>query len=332
MKKNTSKIFIVVLFLAGLSLLLYPFVANQWNNYRQKQLISNYEQVVAEKEAAGVLDYEAEWEKAESYNQALLPSILPDAFAVAEATGEDHTYLSSLNIAGDGIMGTVEIPKIKITLPIFHGTDDEVLQKAAGHLEGSSLPVGGENTHSVITAHRGLPSAALFTDLDKMKKGDHFLLHVLDDTLCYEVDEINIIEPEETEALSMVDGMDLVTLVTCTPYGVNSHRMLVRGHRVPYDPQALADEGVPLSNMSLHTNYILWIVAGLLVTGLFSFFLYKREQKLRKKKEDAEGAEAPEHDHPDAAPAAGGTGDAGVTKEEPDSVPEASETKEGQEE
>ncbi len=282
MKKHASKIFIVILFLAGLSLLLYPFAANQWNNYRQKQLVSNYEQVIAEKEAAGELDYNAEWQKAENYNQALLPSILPDAFAVAEASGEDDIYMSSLNIAGDGIMGTVEIPKIKITLPIFHGTDEEVLEKAAGHLEGSSLPVGGENTHAVITAHRGLPSAALFTDLDKMKKGDHFLLHVLDDTLCYEVDQISTIEPKETDALSVEDGMDLVTLVTCTPYGVNSHRLLVRGHRVPYDPQALEDEEIPLGNMSLHTNYILWIVAGLLVTGIFSFFLYIREKKLRR--------------------------------------------------
>ena len=186
MKKHASKILISILFIAGLSLLLYPFVANQWNNYRQKQLISNYEQVIAEKEAAGALDYDAEWEKAAKYNGALLPSILPDAFAKADALGEDKDYQACLNIAGDGIMGTVEIPKIKITLPIFHGTEDEVLEKAAGHLEGSSLPVGGENTHAVITAHRGLPSAALFTDLDKLKEGDHFLIHILKETLCYE--------------------------------------------------------------------------------------------------------------------------------------------------
>ena len=281
MKKHASKIFIMFLFLAGLSLLLYPFVANQWNTYRQKQLISDYNQTVAEKEAAGLIDYEAGWEKASAYNDALLPSILPDAFAKAETAGEDSDYLSSLNIAGDGIMGTIEIPKIKITLPIFHGSGEEVLAKAAGHLEGSSLPAGGENTHAVITAHRGLPSAALFTDLDKMKKGDHFLLHILDDTLCYQVDKITVIEPEDTKVMGVEDGMDLVTLVTCTPYGVNSHRLLVRGHRVPYDPQALEDEGVPLNNMSLHTNYILWIVVGLLITGVFSFFLYRREKKLR---------------------------------------------------
>lgn len=289
MKKYASKIMIVILFIAGLSLLLYPFVANQWNNYRQKRLMSNYDQVVAEKEAAGLIDYEAEKEAAVAYNNGLLPSILPDAFADEEIEGEDEAYQVCLNIAGDGIMGTVEIPKIKIKLPIFHGTSEEILEKAAGHLEGSSLPVGGENTHAVITAHRGLPSAALFTDLDKMKEGDHFLLHILKETLCYEVDQISIVEPEDTKALAVEDGMDLVTLVTCTPYGVNSHRMLVRGHRVPYDPQELADENLPLSDMSLHTNYLLWVIVGILITAAFCFFLYKREKKAEQTPEIEEG-------------------------------------------
>lgn len=289
MKKHASKIMIVILFIAGLSLLLYPFVANQWNNYRQKRLMSNYDQVVAEKEAAGLIDYDAEKEAAVAYNNGLLPSILPDAFADEEIKGEDEAYQVCLNIAGDGIMGTVEIPKIKIKLPIFHGTSEEVLEKAAGHLTGSSLPVGGENTHAVITAHRGLPSAALFTDLDKMKEGDHFLLHILKETLCYEVDQISIVEPEDTKALAVEDGMDLVTLVTCTPYGVNSHRMLVRGHRVPYDPQELADENLPLSDMSLHTNYLLWVIVGILITAAFCFFLYKREKKAEQTPEIEEG-------------------------------------------
>lgn len=289
MKKHASKIMIVILFIAGLSLLLYPFVANQWNNYRQKRLMSNYDQVVAEKEAAGLIDYDAEKEAAVAYNNGLLPSILPDAFADEEIKGEDEAYQVCLNIAGDGIMGTVEIPKIKIKLPIFHGTSEEVLEKAAGHLTGSSLPVGGENTHAVITAHRGLPSAALFTDLDKMKEGDHFLLHILKETLCYEVDQISIVEPEDTKALAVEDGMDLVTLVTCTPYGVNSHRMLVRGHRVPYDPQKLADENLPLSDMSLHTNYLLWVIVGILITAAFCFFLYKREKKAEQTPEIKEG-------------------------------------------
>ncbi len=281
MSKKTSKIFIMILFLAGLSLLLYPLVANQWNNYRQGQLISDYEQTVAELESQGTVDYEMERNQAFAYNNALLPSILPDSFAVASASGEDETYMSCLNIGGDGIMGTIEIPKIKITLPVFHTTDEEVLEKAAGHLEGSSLPVGGESTHCVISAHRGLPSASLFTDLDKMKEGDHFLLHVLDDTLCYEVDKISVVEPEETDTLAVEDGMDLVTLLTCTPYGVNSQRLLVRGHRVPYDPEQVLDESIPLSDMSLHTNYLLWVVVGLAVTAAFCFLLYKQDRKMR---------------------------------------------------
>ncbi len=286
MKRNTSKIIISILFLAGLSLLLYPFVANEWNNYRQKQLIAHYDEAVAQKESAGEIDYGNEWEKAFAYNQALLPSILPDAFASAEYTGEDNAYLSSLNITGDGMMGIVEIPKINVMLPIYHGTDEKTLERTAGHLEGSSLPVGGSDTHTVITAHRGLPSASLFTDLDKLKKGDHFLLKVLDDTLCYEVDQINVVEPEDTGDLAVEEGKDLATLLTCTPYGVNSHRMLVRGHRVPYVPEELADESVPLTDMSFHTNYLLWVIVGLGVTAAFSFFLYKREKKLSGKVQD----------------------------------------------
>ena len=292
MKKNAGKILISILFLAGLSLLLYPFISNQWNNYRQKRLISSYDEVVAEKEAAGLIDYPSEWEQATEYNDSLLPSILPDSFAVAEASEEDEAYMSCLNIAGDGIMGTVEIPKINISLPIFHTTNDDVLEMAAGHLEGSSLPVGGENTHAVISAHRGLPSAALFTDLDKMDKGDHFLLKILDDTLCYEVDQITIIEPEETDALAVEEGMDLVTLLTCTPYGVNSHRLLVRGHRIPYVPEELEDEKIPLSNMSFHTSYLLWVIVGILITAGFIFFLYKREKKLERKAAEAKAEKA----------------------------------------
>ena len=284
MKKKSSKIVIILIFLAGLSLLLYPLVANQWNNHRQKQLISNYESVVADKEAAGNIDYAAEMKKAEAYNDALLPSILPDSFAVAEAQTEaDSSYETSLNIAGDGMMGIVEIPKIDIKLPIYHGTSDEVLQKAAGHLEGSSLPIGGESTHAVISAHRGLPSASLFTDLDQMKIGDHFLIHVLDNILCYEVDQILVVEPEDTDALAVEEGEDLVTLLTCTPYGVNTQRLLVRGHRVDYVADEVAAEQTPLSGISLHTNYLLWVIVGILITGVFILILFIREKRFRKK-------------------------------------------------
>ena len=282
-KKTITTIIILLFFLVGLSLLLYPFVANQWNNYRQSRLISSYDNTVSQMESEGSIDYEAEWERAHAYNEALLPSILPDSFAVAEASDEpDEEYMACLNIAGDEMMGTVEIPKINIELPIYHTTDETVLERAAGHLEGSSLPVGGESTHAVISAHRGLPSASLFTDLDQLEEGDHFLLHVLDDTLAYEVDKISVVEPEETQDLAVEEGEDLVTLLTCTPYGVNSHRLLVRGHRVPYEPEAIADEQPPLFGTSLHTNYLLWVLVGLLITGGFIAGLYFYDKKRKQ--------------------------------------------------
>lgn len=283
MKKKAGNLVIGIIFLAGLSLLLYPFVANQWNNYRQKQLISGYEQVVSDKEAAEGIDYDAERKKAEDYNEALLPCVLSDSFALAESSGVDPVYMNTLNIAGDEMMGSVEIPKINIKIPIYHTTEEDVLNKGAGHLEGSSLPVGGANTHAVISAHRGLPSASLFTDLDQMKVGDHFLLHVLDETLCYEVDKISVVKPEDTSALAVEDGQDLVTLLTCTPYGVNTERLLVRGHRVPYVEEEVKEEKTVLSGSSLHTNYLLWVFVGLSVTALFVFVLYLKETKLKRR-------------------------------------------------
>ena len=283
MKKKAGNLVICIIFLAGLSLLLYPFVANQWNNYRQKQLISGYEQVVSDKEAAEGIDYDAERKKAEDYNEALLPCVLPDSFALAESSGVDPVYMNTLNIAGDEMMGSVEIPKINIKIPIYHTTEEDVLNKGAGHLEGSSLPVGGANTHAVISAHRGLPSASLFTDLDQMKVGDHFLIHVLDETLCYEVDKISVVKPEDTSALAVEDGQDLVTLLTCTPYGVNTDRLLVRGHRVPYVEEEVKEEKTVLSGSSLHTNYLLWVFVGLSVTALFVFVLYLKETKLKRR-------------------------------------------------
>lgn len=283
MKKKAGNLVIGIIFLAGLSLLLYPFVANQWNNYRQKQLISGYEQVVSEKEAAEGIDYDAERKKAEEYNEALLPCVLPDSFALAESSGVDPVYMNTLNIAGDEMMGSVEIPKIDIKIPIYHTTEEEVLNKGAGHLEGSSLPVGGANTHAVISAHRGLPSASLFTDLDQLKEEDHFLIHVLNETLCYEVDKISVVKPEDTSALAVEDGQDLVTLLTCTPYGVNTERLLVRGHRVPYVEEEVKEEKTVLSGSSLHTNYLLWVFVGLSVTALFIFVLYLKETKLKRR-------------------------------------------------
>ena len=228
------------------------------------------------------MDYTEELQKARAYNEALLPSILPDSFAVAEAAGEpDAVYMSCLNLAGDGMMGVIEIPKIHVNIPIYHTTEETVLEKAAGHLEGSSLPVGGENTHAVIAAHRGLPSAALFTDLDQITEGDHFLLHVLDETLCYEVDQISVVEPDDTTPLMVEPGKDLVTLLTCTPYGVNTQRLLVRGHRVDVQPEEVLFSETPAGQISLHTNYFLWVLVGLLVTGCFVFLLWRWDKKKR---------------------------------------------------
>lgn len=285
MKKSMTTVLFSMIFLAGLSLLLYPFVANEWNNYRQSRLISSYDDAIAVMEAENEIDYGTEWKGAYAYNEALRPYILPDSFAVAEASEENEAYMSALNLTGDGMMGYVQIPKINVRLPIFHTTSEEVLQTAAGHLEGSSLPVGGEGTHAVISAHRGLPSAALFTDLDRLSEGDYFLLKILDDTLCYEVDQIHVIEPNDTSALAAVEGEDLVTLLTCTPYGVNSHRLLVRGHRIPYEE--VADEPVAasllLGGTSFHTSYLLWVLVGLMVTGTFIFCLYLYDRKKNKK-------------------------------------------------
>ena len=281
MKKKLSNIVIILIFVAGLSLLVYPFVANKWNSYRQDRLISNYEKIVSQKSDS--IDYDAEMKKAKAYNDALAQHILPDSFIKAEnQKSEDKSYTSALNLAGDGIMGIVEIPKIGVKLPIYHTTSEEVLSKAAGHLEGSSLPVGGKDTHAVISAHRGLPSATLFTDLDQVKKGDHFLVHILNKTLCYEVDSIVETVPDDTSALAVQEGKDLVSLLTCTPYGVNTQRLIVTGHRVSYN-KSVVNKEKKNGFTSLHTNYLLWVIVGLAVTGGFIFILYKKDKKMRSK-------------------------------------------------
>ena len=220
-----STIILILAFLSGLSLLLYPTVSDYWNSLRQPRAITHYAEQVAE------LDndvYEQLWADAHSYNQTLL-----DKADRYEMTDEEQAeYESLLNVSGNGIIGYIEISKIGCSLPIYHGTDEAVLQIAVGHIEGSSLPVGGESTHAVLSGHRGLPSAKLFTDLDKLATGDTFVLRILDETLTYEVDQILIVEPYEMNALEIEEGKDYCTLVTCTPYGINTHRLLVRGHRV----------------------------------------------------------------------------------------------------
>lgn len=223
-KNRKFFIFLIILLLAGLSLLLYPIVSDYWNSLRQSRAIATYMEAVAEMDD----DAYENWRKeAQAYNAALSPG--QPCFQLSEE--EKISYQQFLDVSGKGIIGYVEIPAIHVSLPIYHGTDDEVLQVAIGHIEGSSLPIGGESTHCVISGHRGLPSARLFTDLDQMEEGDIFILRVLDETLTYEVNQIRIVEPDDISQLGIENGEDLCTLMTCTPYGVNSHRLLVRGHR-----------------------------------------------------------------------------------------------------
>ena len=283
MKNKLTKLIFALLFLAGLSLLLYPLISNEWNDYRQSKLISTYDEAVAVRSSEGKIDYAGEKAAALAYNENLLPYVLPDSFAEAASREEpSEEYMSSLNLTGDGMMGYVEIPKIGVKIPVYHTTDEDVLERAAGHLEGSSLPVGGEGTHAVISAHRGLPSAALFTDLDQLAEGDYFFLSVLDDRLCYMVDHISIVEPSDTSSLAAEEGKDLVTLMTCTPYGVNSHRLLVRGSRVDFeDIEDMEVAMAAYSGPSIHTNYLLWVMVGLSVTGAFILFLYLYDRRRR---------------------------------------------------
>lgn len=226
MKKGTlSNIMLILVMLVGLSLLLYPSFSDWWNSSRQTQVITQYAEAVANLDNDA---YDGILQSAREYNASLV-----DRFNSYLLTDEQKSrYHNELNFSGDGIMGYVEIPGIDVMLPVYHGTEEEVLQVAVGHIEWSSLPTGGESTHCVVSGHRGLPSARLFTDLDQMAVGDVFMLNVLNQVMTYQVDQIKIVLPHETEDLLIVEGEDYCTLVTCTPYGVNSHRMLVRGTRI----------------------------------------------------------------------------------------------------
>lgn len=228
---NWTTVFLVLLLLAGVSLLLYPSLSDYWNSMHQTRAIASYAETVSQLDTA---QYDEMWKAAQDYNRSLAQR--ETAFALTDE--QKAAYESLLDVSGLGVMGYIEIPEIDCSLPIYHGTEESVLQVAVGHLEWSNLPVGGEGAHCVLSGHRGLPSAKLFTNLDKLAVGDTFLLRVLDEVLTYEVDQILIVEPEQVDALGIVPGEDYCTLVTCTPYGINTHRLLVRGHRVENTPEA----------------------------------------------------------------------------------------------
>ena len=224
MKKNKSTIILILVFFVGLYVMLYPTISDYVNQLHQTRAVANY---AADVDKLSDADYTAYFEAADAFNAQIAAD--PDALYFPDRF---PSYESTLDVTGTGIMGYITIEKIGVELPIYHGTSDAVLQVAAGHLEGTSLPVGGASTHAVISAHRGLPSAKLFTNLDQLEVGDTFTITVLDRTLTYEVDNISIILPTETDSLKVSEGKDYVTLMTCTPYGINTHRLLVRGRRI----------------------------------------------------------------------------------------------------
>ena len=224
-RKHISTIILCITFITGLSLLLYPTVSNYWNAQHQTQAVVDYTDRIERMDDSEKL---AEIDRAREYNLGLVDN----GRRFSPNKEEKENYNSVLSVDDNGMMGYITIPELRLKLAIYHGVDESVLQVGIGHIEGSSLPVGGQSTHCVLSGHRGLPSAKLFTDIDKLVVGDVFMLHVYDEMLTYEVDQILIVEPEDYSALAIEEGKDYCTLVTCTPYGINTHRLLIRGHRI----------------------------------------------------------------------------------------------------
>lgn len=273
MKKHLTTILLVAVFVAGLSLLLYPTVSDYINSLNQSRAIAAYSDKVkklADKDYRDFLD------SARDYNKALNPAA---PRTLSESEYDD--YYNQLNPSGGGMMGYIEIPKINCTLPVYHGTDESVLEIAIGHIEGTSLPVGGEGTHTVLSGHRGLPSAKLFTNLDELAEGDRFVLRILDETLTYEVDKISIVLPYEISQLEAQKGRDLCTLVTCTPYGINTHRLLVTGHRVENEEAASAVRVT--SEASIVNKLIVASVVAVPILILMLIFVLLRTRTKKKK-------------------------------------------------
>ena len=273
MKKRVSTILLILVLVAGVSLLLYPSVSDYWNSLHQSRAITEYADAVAN---LNTEQNEKLLQSAREFNDRLYHS------GAGPNLPEDmlEDYKGQLNVSGDGVMGYIEIPSIDCSLPICHGTGSDVLQHSVGHIEGSSLPVGGENTHCVLSGHRGLPSAKLFTDLDRLVAGDIFILRTLDQTLTYEVDQILIVEPHQVSALLIQTGEDLCTLVTCTPYGVNSHRLLVRGHRV--ENQEIAKVArVTADAMQVRPAYVAIFIGAALMLVVFVILALRARRRKR---------------------------------------------------
>lgn len=283
MKKRLPSILVGLLFLVGLGIMIYPTVSNQWNTYRQNKLISNYEKIVDDMSDE---DFSQEWQNAQAFNETISGNnVFADVFGEKSKDSENSEYNRVLNVNNNGIMGYISIPEINIKLAIYHGTSDDVLQTGVGHINGSKLPIGGESTHCVLAAHRGLPSAELFTDIDQLQTGDKFYLHILDKVLAYEVDQIlPMVDKDDHQtlqnALSITEDQDYVSLFTCTPYGVNSHRLIVRGHRVEYNGEEDVKQSVGDRMLeSIKNYYMLILVLGLSITILIIIMRYVFNKK-----------------------------------------------------
>lgn len=287
MKKKGLSILFVLLFLAFIGVMDYPFVSRMLNERVQGQVVVGYAEAadsMEEDETSRML------EAAGAYNEALafrggagMKELLEDG------TGMEEEYASLLDLDGSGVMGSIEIPKINVNLPVYHGTTEEVLQMGAGHLEGTSLPIGGENTHASISAHRGLPMKKMFTSLDQLENGDVFYLHVLGRTLAYQVEQTETVLPHQVDALAIVPGEDRVTLITCTPYGINTHRIYVHGVRIPYEEavEAEAAAAPPVQEGILRQYW--WVFLTLLLLVWMCWLLYYLNREEDPRREPPEG-------------------------------------------
>jgi sortase A len=280
MRKYASTLILIVALLTGLSLLLYPQVSDYWNSIHQSRAIASYQEQL---DATDNHVFEQMLADAQAYNESLRKS--PNRYNRSEE--ELAWYNSLLDISGTGIMGYIEIPILHVKLPMYHGVDESVLQIAAGHIEGSSLPVGGPGTHCVLSGHRGLPTARLFTDLDQLTVGDIFMLHVLDQTLTYEVDHIAIVKPDELSLLEIEDKQDLCTLVTCTPYGVNTHRLLIRGHRTNNLPEEKILR-IEADAKQIDPMKVVPFVAAPMLAALFVLLLIQDHRRSKTRREHPE--------------------------------------------
>lgn len=274
-KKRLSKVIIILVIIAGLSLMLYPTVSNYVNSYGYHKAIRDYNDKVTELDED---NYASVLEQARAYNAALAQG----GGALTTLNDEKRRlYESLLDITGTGIMGYIDIPVIDVSLPIYHGTDDAVLQSGVGHIEGSSLPIGGESTYTILSGHRGLPSARLFTDIDQLKVKDTFAIHVLNEMMTYEVDDIKTVLPEEVGNIRIEAGKDYCTLMTCTPYGVNTHRLLVRGHRIENPPE---DEQSEQQNAVLGKHKLEWYIYLIVPVAVIIIILLVSIIAIRKRK------------------------------------------------